>query len=166
MLVGISYSTAQSGVIRGEIIAENPDDKELIIKNTVVILEINGIEKRAVIDKYLNFSFHNLESDSVRIRTEPHSITRNIVMSGFLKPNDTIDVKIPYALTCKYDKSKTNNICPICNKNDQAIPIIYGFLVETVNNEQKDKKKEYKWGGCVIHACEPNWFCKRDETEF
>ena len=164
--IGISFCIAQNGVINGKIIAEIPQEAELIAENTKVILEINGIEKTTIVDKNLNFSFYNLESDSIRIKTEPQSYLRNRIIIGFIKPNDTVNVKISYSLSCKYDKSKENKTCPVCKKEDQVIPISYGFIAEISKKGEDIKEKEYKSGGCVITGCDPNWFCKRDEIEF
>ena len=166
IFIGISFCVAQNGVINGKIIAEIPEEAELIAENTKVILEINGIEKSTVLDKNLNFSFRNLESDSIRIRTEPHSYLRNRIIIGFLKPNDSIELKIPYSLSCKYDKSKENKTCPVCKKEDKVIPISYGLIAEIRKKGEEKKEKEYKSGGCVTTGCDPNWYCKRDKIEF
>ena len=163
---GISFCIAQNGVIKGKIIAEIPEEAKLIAENTKVILEINGIEKTAIVDKNLNFSFHNLKSDSIRIRTEPHSYLQNSIIIGFLKPNDTVKIKIPYSLSCKYDQSKENKTCPVCKKEDQVIPISYGLIAEITKKGEEKKEKEYKSGGCVTTGCDPNWYCKRDEINF
>ncbi|MDT0295920.1 hypothetical protein ACFQ3R_14715 [Mesonia ostreae] len=166
MFIGISFCLAQNGVINGKIVAEIPEEAELIAENTKVILEINGIEKTTVVDKNLNFSFHNLESDSIRIRTEPHSYMRQLTIIGFLKPNETVEIKIPYSLSCKYDQSKENKTCPICKKQDQVIPISYGLIAEITKKGEEKKDKVYKSGGCVTTGCDPNWYCKRDEINF
>jgi hypothetical protein len=166
IFIGIPSCIAQVGVINGKIVAEIPEEAELIAENIKVILEINGIEKSTVVDKNLNFSFHNLLSDSIQIRTEPYSYLRNRIIIGFLKPNDTIELKIPYSLSCKYDQSKENKTCPICKKEDQTIPISYGLIVEITKKGEENKEKEYRSGGCVITGCDANWYCKRDEIEF
>lgn len=166
IFIGISFCAAQNGVIKGKLIAEIPEEAELISKKTKVILEINGTKKYATLDENLNFSFNNVASDTILIRTEPKSITRNRIITGFLKPNETVEIEIPYSLSCKYDKSKKNKLCPVCERKDEVIPIRYGLIV---NNSKKDKgenTKEYKEGGCVITGCDPNWYCKRDEIEF
>ncbi|WP_417871301.1 hypothetical protein [Winogradskyella sp.] len=166
IIIGIKFCNAQNGVINGKIIAEIPEEKELIAENTKVILEINGVQKTTVVDKNLNFYFRNLESDSIQISTEPHSYMRELIIIGFLKPNDTIDVKIPYSLSCKYDKSIDNKTCPICKKDDEVIPISYGLTLEIEKKEKTKKQKEYKSGGCVTTGCDPNWYCRRDEIDF
>ena len=164
--IGVTFCISQNGVINGKIIAEIPEEAKLIAENTKVILEINGIEKTTFVDKNLNFSFHNLKSDSIRIRTEPQSYMRQLTIIGFLKPNDTVQVKIPYSLSCKYDTSKNNKTCPVCKKDDQVIPISYGLISEITKKGEEKKEKEYKPGGCVTTGCDPNWYCKRDEIDF
>lgn len=166
IFIGILCGVAQNGVINGKIIAENPDDIELISKKTKVILEINGIEKSATVDENLNFTFYNVPSDSILLRTEPKSITRNRIITGFLKPNQIVEIEIPYSLTCKYDKSKKNIICPVCEKKDEVMPIRYGLIVNIAKKGKEENNKKYKDGGCVTTGCDPNWYCNRDEIEF
>tara|TARA_R110002051_G_scaffold117953_1_gene191763 strand:- start:2448 stop:2975 length:528 start_codon:yes stop_codon:yes gene_type:complete len=164
--IGISFCLAQNGVINGKIIAEIPEEVELIAGKTKVILEINGIEISTIVDKNLNFSFYNLKSDSIRIRTEPGYYRSQRTGIGFMKPNDTIDIKIPLALSCKYDQSKENKTCPVCKKEDKVIPISYGLIAEITKKGEEKKEKEYKSGGCVTTGCDPNWYCKRDDINF
>jgi hypothetical protein len=166
VFIGVSFCVAQNGVINGKIIAEIPEEADLITQNTKVILLINGIEKITVVDKNLNFSFYNLESDSLQIRTEPPSYLHSRIIIGFLKPNDTVDLKIPYSLSCKYDVSKENKTCPVCKKEDQVLPVSYGLIFEITKQGEEKKDKKYKSGGCVTTGCDPNWFCKRDEIKF
>jgi len=166
MFIGISFCIAQNGVINGKIIAEIPEEVGFIAENTKVILEINGVERTTIVDKNLNFSFYNLKSDSIRIRTEPDYYGQQRTYIGFIKPNDTIDLKIPLALSCKYDQSKENKTCPVCEKEDQVIPISYGLIAEITKKGEEKKEKEYKSGGCVTTGCDPNWYCKRDEFKF
>ncbi len=59
---------------------------------------------------------------------------------------------------------KNEKTCPVCQKHDEVIPIIYG---EPRKRLFKDSLKgKVRLGGCVISDCDPNWFCKRDEKEF
>ncbi|WP_103068133.1 hypothetical protein [Aquimarina sediminis] len=128
-------SLAQSGVINGALIAETPSEKQQIMEKTKVILNIRGDEKTVSIDKNLKFSFQNLSSDTIQIRTEPPSFSQNRIIIGFLKPDETLVLKIPYSLTCKYDKSKNNKTCPICKKEDNTIPIVYGLIININKDE-------------------------------
>ncbi|MCB2222133.1 MAG: hypothetical protein KQI35_17250 [Bacteroidetes bacterium] len=54
--------------------------------------------------------------------------------------------------------------CPVCNKTDQVIPIIYGFPDESLFI--KADKGEVILGGCVIVENNPEWYCKRDDKRF
>jgi len=163
---GILISFGQNGVINGKIIPEIPEEKKQIAENTKVILNIGNEEKIVFVDKDLNFTFRDLKSDTIRIRTEPKTFGQNIIITGFLEPNETVEIKIPYSLSCKYDKSVNNKTCPICKKSDEVIPISYGLIIEIAKKGEDKKGKEYRAGGCVVSECDPNWYCKRDDYEF
>ena len=49
--------------------------------------------------------------------------------------------------------------CPKCNKNDEVLPIVYGYP----GPEMMKKSNEGKCvlGGCVIGNDSPNYQCKR-----
>lgn len=164
--IGFLSGFAQNSVIKGKLIAELPEETERIVKRTKVILEINEKIITADLDDDLNFSFYDLKAGNFKIRTEPKPAGTNRIIIDFLKPNDTINIKLPYSLTCKYDKSKKDKTCPVCKKEDQVIPISYGLIVEITKKGEVKKEKEYKSGGCVTTGCDPNWYCKRDEIDF
>jgi hypothetical protein len=74
----------------------------------------------------------------------------------------TINFKIP-------DKDFFDNlyklkICPLCHKNDNVIPFIYGKpgkeLIKLANEGQ------VKLAGCSLSNTSPKFYCKRDKLEF
>ncbi|MEK6152530.1 hypothetical protein WIW50_04695 [Flavobacteriaceae bacterium 3-367] len=168
IVFGFLSCVAQKGVIKGKIIAEIPEEKPLISEKVKIILNIGNKEKIVSLDQNLNFTFQHLEADTIRIRTEPHSFGRNHILIGYLKPNDTINVKLNFSLSCKYANTGSSKICPICKKEDEVIPIRYGLIAEITRKGEPAKKhtQEYKYGGCVRTGCDPNWYCKRDDNEF
>jgi hypothetical protein len=54
--------------------------------------------------------------------------------------------------------------CPICNKSDQVIPVIYGLPTEKLFKLAKEGV--YALGGCVLRESNPTWYCKRDKFHF
>jgi hypothetical protein len=84
-----------------------------------------------------------------------------------IKIVDNTLIKLNVHQFCKYDASINDKTCPICHKKDKVIPIRYGLPV-SVNGENpmKHEGKTWKAGGCNISKCDPNWYCKRDRTEF
>ena len=157
---------SQKGEIKGKLITEIPEEKALIAYSIQVILKINDLEKTTVVDEHLNFFFQNLQSDSIQITTQPYTYLKNNRIIGFLKPDDTIHLKIPFTLTCKYEFSKENKTCPVCQKQDKVITIIYGLIAESNEEDIGKQDKTYKSGGCITTDCDPNWYCKRDNLEF
>ena len=67
---------------------------------------------------------------------------------------------------CQYKKSKHDNICPICHKNDKVLKITYGFMDFENKKDLKEYNKKYYNGGCNISKCDPNWYCKRNKLKF
>ncbi len=55
-------------------------------------------------------------------------------------------------------------ICPVCNRSDMVIPIVYGFPGEELFEESE--KGLVMLGGCCVDDRNPEWYCKRDEKEF
>jgi len=173
IIFGIVFGFAQNGKISGKLVLEVEDDFELIAGKTKVILLIGNEKIIEIVDNDLKYSFENLKSDSIRLWLEPPAIGNITTYISFLEPNQIAEFNIPYSLTCKYDKSENNKTCPICEKQDKVIPIIYGLIAranvsvrkEESGNEKKTERKSYE-GGCVISVCDPNWYCERDELEF
>lgn len=54
--------------------------------------------------------------------------------------------------------------CPVCNKTDQVIPIVYGYPGEEL--DKKAQKGEVILGGCMVSEDNPRWYCKRDDKRF
>ena len=85
-----------------------------------------------------------------------------IIDSIQVNSNDNIIINILFPPFCKYNNK--DGICPVCNKKDKVIPIVYGYpgkrLIKNSN------KGNLIIGGCMITGCDPDWYCKRDENEF
>jgi hypothetical protein len=64
---------------------------------------------------------------------------------------------------CEHDHLGQPN-CPICNKTDAAIPIVYGK--PTKSKLRKANKGKIWLGGSTISYCDPYWYCKRDKINF
>jgi hypothetical protein len=168
---GFLFCSAQTVKVNGKLLLQNEDDRSLVIEKTKVVLEQNGIEQITKVNDSLEFYFEINGLDKIQITITPKGVGR--VSGRFykfknteLRKNNTISIKIPYSLTCKYDKSKDNKTCPICKKEDEVTPISYGLGAETTKKGEEKKEEKFKPGGCVVTDCDPNWFCKRDNLEF
>ena len=83
----------------------------------------------------------------------------------YIKDSSETKIFIGLPAYCKYDKNRKYKLCPVCNKEDMTIPIVYGLLVR--KGKQKLKKgKDYIAGDCLITCCDPTWYCKRDKYSF
>jgi hypothetical protein len=54
--------------------------------------------------------------------------------------------------------------CPKCQKDDQVIPILYGYPAGKMR--MPGLVGEFKFGGCAIHPEMPAWYCKACDHEF
>ncbi len=75
-----------------------------------------------------------------------------------------LDVKLPEY--CPFHtQNNRNGICPICEKTDSVIPILYGE--PTLKALEKVKNGELYLGGCSVDDyCQANWYCKNDSLAF
>ncbi|MCK8482289.1 hypothetical protein [Psychroserpens algicola] len=168
---GFVFCYSQEIKVNGKILLENKDDRENVIEKTKVHLEQNGIKQISIVNENLEFEFNINGFDKILITFEPVGVGSvsgrfYTFKNNTLRKNDTISLKIPYALTCKFDKSVNNKTCPTCKKEDEVIPISYGLIAEITKKDEEKKEKKYKSGGCVTGDCDPNWYCKRDNLEF
>ncbi|WP_197070418.1 carboxypeptidase regulatory-like domain-containing protein [Hymenobacter sp. DG25B] len=72
-----------------------------------------------------------------------------------------LNINFPIGCHVLNHRGKT---CPVCMKEDQVIPIVYGLPSKRMMERAKNNK--IKLAGCQITGCDPQWYCKRDEREF
>lgn len=108
------------------------------------------------------FIFNNVPvgEDIFECSTVGYGTPRRLTIKIFA--DSTSFIKINLA-PCQYDTFGARQ-CPICNKTDVTIPIVYGD--PTKKGIKLAKKGEIKLGGCVISHCDPKWYCKRDGVSF
>ncbi|EMR01571.1 hypothetical protein ADICEAN_03308 [Cesiribacter andamanensis AMV16] len=88
---------------------------------------------------------------------------RETVQKAVVVPTDSVvDLQIAYLTPCQYNA--LNNVCHICKKQDEVIPIAYGLPMNSTF--RRAKKGKVYLGGCVVTYCDPNWYCKRDKIVF
>ena len=69
-----------------------------------------------------------------------------------------------YNIRCDYDQSGTKHDCPQCKKQDEVVPIVYGYPApETM---AKAERREIYLGGCMVSHCDPHWFCLRCRVSY
>ena len=155
----------QTGKITGHLIVTKKEDQKNIIQHGAAILNME-YKEFASIDKELNFVFDSLGTDTFEISIstvfyyQDTTIKKIVVVDG-----KTTHLEILYPPICTYDKNKGDKTCPVCNKQDQVIPIAYGLIVDT-GKKSKKEEAEYFTAGCVVSGCDPHWYCKRDKKKF
>jgi hypothetical protein len=58
-----------------------------------------------------------------------------------------------------------SNVCPLCNRADEVISIVYGKSADR-KMKKEEKKGKIKLGEGVENNCSPIFFCKRNNKEF
>jgi hypothetical protein len=177
----ISFSCfSQTGKLTGKLILKDVENYKKVSENTFIILKDGKRIDSVKVDDKLSFSFENLSTDTLRVFTSPRSYPINRCYLIYLKEHESKNIEIPYFSTCPYSKDK-NNTCPVCNKNDKVLPIVYGLIAKltykdkngnptdkngNIISKEEGEKIKYIEGGCVTMDCQPNWFCQRDQLNF
>jgi len=108
------------------------------------------------------FKIEKLELGEYEIEFSLIGYGRPKVREVKIYQDSTIFIQINLA-QCEYDYFGQPS-CPICNKTDETIPIVYG---EPAKRTLIKAKKGKIWlGGCTISNCDPHWYCKRDKINF
>jgi len=123
---------------------------------------IPKIRTGTITDTTGRFKIENLKLGEYEIKASLIGYGRPGVKEIKIYQDSTTFIEINLA-QCKYDYFGQPS-CPICNKTDEAIPIVYGE--STKNILRKAKKGKILIGGCPISNCDPHWYCKRDKINF
>lgn len=113
-------------------------------------------------DKEGKFIFNNVPAgdDILKCSLVGYGTPRRLNIKIF--EDSAVYIKINLA-QCEYQTSGQRN-CPICDKLDETIPILYG---EPAKKSIRKAEKGKIWlGGCIITHCDPHWYCKRDMVKF
>lgn len=174
IICNLNLIFAQSGKVEGKLLLEDENEHELVARKTIVSIEYDdGLIFQTAVDDSLNFAFENLPKGRIKITLNPRSPGKPISIYERVKNNKTLNLNIDYSISCEYDKSIDNKVCPICQKEDKVIPIVYGLVMKEAIVIDKDgkpfnknKKRTYFPGGCIVTECDPNWYCERDKNQF
>ncbi len=154
LLISLSVTAAfgQSGLVKGKVIFENKDSLYATVTvlklRTGVSTDINGFFSLSIAK-----GGHKLMISSVGYQSK--------IIDVNVLADSTYFVEAIFKDPCVlYSKGKLNKNCPICNRQDKVIPIIYGFPIG------KQNSKKYYYAGCEVTDCDPTWYCKRDKQKF
>lgn len=123
---------------------------------------IPKIKVRTSTDTNGRFKIVNLEVGEYEIKVSMIGYGKPKVRAVQIYQDSTIFIQINFA-ECEYEVFGRPS-CPICNKIDEAIPILYGE--PTKRSLKKAMKGKLYLGGCIISHCDPHWYCKRDKIKF
>ncbi len=147
----------QKGSIRGKLIYKL--DSSVIQGGTVWII---NTKRGAITDANGLFKIDSLAFGSYDIVTSFLGLGQDTIRSIVVKRDSitTLSLGLPSG-DCSSDKAKE---CPIGNKKDMVIPIVYGLPGKKLRRKS-DKGKAYL-GGCIVTGCDPEWYCKRHKIKF
>jgi len=147
----------QSGCIKGFIYSKK--DTSTIIGAYIIPSEVNMI---ITTDKNGYFEICDLK---------PGNYTFGITLIGY-KDTTISNLNVPsgksvsincYLSECHYHILGKNNICPVCQKSDMVIPILY----ETASKKMiKLARKGKAYLGGHRTGCDPTFYCKRDSLKY
>ncbi len=158
---------AQSS-INGTLVLNDPADHDFVVANTWVVLEQGTRTDSTRIDNNLHFVFKDVTAERPKLKITPrhYPVDTGYSLTNLKEGENKIEIN--YSPTCPF--GKTGNVCPVCHKSDDVIPISYGLLVTIEKKESQPDastaKRTYKPGGCVVSDCQPQWHCEHDDKDF
>ena len=157
-LAAISYG--QSGYIRGQIEDGNNDAglpfaRVVLSSSDSTISDFDG-----------HFGFLKVPEGMYDLRISYAGYGDTLIENVEVKDKKTTKLRIIYPPPCPIYKNSRKQLCPVCNKKDEVIPIIYGLPNEEMS-ERSDKGRVYLAGCMRLQSnCDPKWYCKRDKKRF
>ncbi len=76
--------------------------------------------------------------------------------------SSVVELYIKFPPYCKFNRMF--KICPICEKADKVVPVVYGY--PSKKGLRQSKRGKIALGGCIMTDCDPHWYCKRDNKFF
>ena len=125
-------------------------------------LYIPNTNKQTTTDSNGNFLLEHVPEGTYNLKIRTLTYPEKTIEAINIQGDTIIELNILFPPECKYNHK--NMTCPVCNKKDEVVPVVYGMPTEKTMREADQGK--VKLGGCVISGCDPKWYCKRDETWF
>lgn len=126
---------------------------EIINSSLSTISDFDGdfyFDKLPIGEYHLKFSFLGFKEKTIKNVQVVENLT--FIREVFLTP------------FCEFENSLEKENCPICEKSDKVIPILYGF--PSKKQLRKSKRNKILLAGCLVSDCDPYWYCRRDKKRF
>jgi len=146
------------------------------MKKIITVLYISSLFFAACAEKKVDETANHSQDTENKVDTN----ARNILTKADSMPKTSANVdsisknppivqkeekKTEVKSTPKNVKNKVaKGVCPICQKKDMVIPVLYGRPGREL--QEKEKKNEVKLAGCVYEKGMPRFHCKRDNKGF
>ena len=144
---------SQSGTIKGSV-KDALSRKSLVgAKVYVVGKEISGIA-----DEMGKYILQNVPEGAYDLKVSYTGYRDAIMKNVSVSKNAVTEFEVEI-ISPEY-----NNICPVCEKSDKVIPIVYGYPSKKLLRQVKRGKVTL--GGCMLYDNCPYWYCSRDKELF
>jgi len=145
----------QTGVIEGHVY-DRREEKGLALANVWLLNTKLG----TVTDLKGNFKIDNIPNGIYDLKVSFIGYGDTTLKALKVSCDTLLKIRLELPPPCKYDKHRKNKSCPVCGREDEVVPIIYGFPMG------EPDEQNYFYAGCAITSCDPNWYCKRDKHKF
>ncbi len=97
----------------------------------------------------------------------PMAFPQTEVLSVSTNADESVHINLVLPADCKYYKHLFNDVCPRCHKRDEVLPILYSVTVPKGHKGPVEPFHKPHWKSpAKTDGCNPNWHCKRDNTDF
>ncbi|SDL75580.1 Carboxypeptidase regulatory-like domain-containing protein [Salinimicrobium catena] len=125
-------------------------------------LYLPGFNRKTATDVNGNFLLEHIPAGTYTLKVRTLSYPEKTIEAITIQGDTVIELNFLFPPECIYIHNTMN--CPVCNKKDEVIPVVYGMPTE--KTMKKADQGKVKLGGCVVSDCEPKWYCKRDKRWF
>ncbi len=145
----------QRGAIKGQVY-DRREEKGLYL----AFVKLANTEICYVTDENGNFILDSIPFGTYNVTVQEGYYIDTTLKALKITSDSVLIIRLEFPLKCDYIEHKNNDTCPICGKNDQVIPIVYGLPLGKLDYEK------YYYAGCQIPICYPYWYCKREKLKF
>ena len=114
----------------------------------------------AITDMQGNFKFDSIPVGTYDLKTSFVTYGDTTVKGINIFSDTILHIQLVLPPYCIYDKHLKDKTCPICGKKNDVVPIVYGLPIGKMDEDK------YYYAGCLVTACQPNWYCKHCKYKF
>jgi len=145
---------AQTGQLQGILI-----DSSRKKQTANILLSLSGMDTIVFANSAGRFAFNRIPAGKHVLKIScPGS--QDYQQQVTILAGQTTTLHINYPPPCAYNSHRKDARCPVCHRKDQVQKIVYGLPMGAMDTIR------YRYAGCEITGCDPNWYCRRDKLSF